>query len=148
MSVGALLLLNLALLGFMFSRKQHTPPPRPAGHMERQKAIDKLNFDTEQLKLFNKSRDKHREAIKELNPRLRSTSLDYYMFQGSPDKLDSLFAKADNINDEIYKINKLHLEEVRSICNREQLENFDPFVASLLQSRSKRDDQKGRKRRK
>lgn len=126
----------------LLGKSMPPPPPGSEEHQVIDRAMEKFAFDEEQMKLFYLSRDNHREAMIALNPKLQKASLAYYKEEKASPNIDDLFAEADKINDAIYKINKKHFEEVRAICTKEQLKNFDPFIASLLKTSLNREPDK------
>jgi hypothetical protein len=130
--IAVLLLLNIVLIGSKML-KPNGPPPLPKGERGKpMEVMDHFGFDEEQMTLFDVSREKHKRAMVTLRPQLEQASLAYYTTTYSGVDSDAIFAIADSLNDEIYKANKEHFDELRAICRPDQLKHVDSFIQVLI----------------
>ncbi len=132
--VGLLVLLNVAILSYLFLNKQDNRPPRGPHNpeMRAMRIIERFDFDDTQIALFEKSKDKHVEKSKELYKQLEEASVAYYNHSEINATKDSLYAQVESITQLVYKANDIHFNEVRKICNQEQLSKMDEFIKSLV----------------
>jgi hypothetical protein len=128
--IGGMMLLNIALLTFIWVEKpERNPPP----FLE-----EKLKFSQNQHKQFESLKNEHRskmEGIKTDIERLK-------------DKLYGNFSSTDFTDEEARKLAKQigqkkaesdfltyqHFQEVREICTREQQQEFDKLISDLVRS--------------
>lgn len=105
---------------------------------------NEFGFSDEQMQIFITSRVKHQTAIKTAEGQLNSQTHLYYLQPADDTKSEELFHQIQQTTADIYKINKRHIEEVKAICNPDQLLLMDDFISEL---RGKKKHKKKRKRR-
>lgn len=138
--MGLLVLLNIMILSFIFlgksnngfRRDMHRPPP-PGERMN-----ERLGLNDDQKEIFESSRQKHIEFVKNLSQELEEASLAYYLHESKDELKDSLFADVILITDKIYKANDTHFNEVRSIFTDKQQPEMERFMSSILMRRGSR----------
>ena len=138
-TVIGLLVLNLATLGFLFisGPKGHKPPhDRTEGRqMPREIIINRLHFDVNQQKDYDKIIQWHRGEIKKLDSEIREAKIELYS-QLKESQLDlkvkdSLIAVINTNQKQIEITHFKHFEEVKKLCNQDQLEDFNELTEEL-----------------
>ena len=138
-TVIGLLVLNLATLGFLFisGQKGHKPPhDRTEGRqMPREKIINRLHFDVNQQKDYDKIIQWHKGEIKRLDSEIREAKIGLYS-QLKESQLDlkvkdSLIAVINTNQKQIETTHFKHFEEVKKLCNKDQLEDFNELTEDL-----------------
>ena len=83
---------------------------------------------------FEESRNEIAKKLDALNNTLSSLSKSYYQMEmsGNENQKESLLRKISLANERIYKAHDKHFEDIRAICNPEQLGNVDEFIEILL----------------
>ena len=138
-TVIGLLVLNLATLGFLFisGPKGHKPPPdRPEGRqMPREIIIRRLHFDVNQQKDYDKIIQWHKGEIKRLDYEIREAKIGLYS-QLKESQLDlkvkdSLIAVINTNQKQIETTHFKHFEDIKKLCNKDQLEDFNELTEEL-----------------
>ena len=138
-TVIGLLVLNLATLGFLFisGPKGHKPPnDRTEGRqMPREIIINRLHFDVNQQKDYDKIIQWHKGEIKRLDYEVREAKIGLYS-QLKESQLDlkvkdSLIAVINTNQKQIETTHFKHFEEVKKLCNKDQLEDFNELTEEL-----------------
>ena len=138
-TVIGLLVLNLATLGFLFisGQKGHKPPhDRTEGRqMPREIIINRLHFDVNQQKDYDKIIQWHKGEIKRLDSEIREAKIGLYS-QLKESQLDlkvkdSLIAVINTNQKQIETTHFKHFEEVKKLCNKDQLEDFNELTEEL-----------------
>ncbi len=138
-TVIGLLVLNLATLGFLFisGQKGHKPPhDRTEGRqMPREIIITRLHFDVNQQKDYDKIIQWHKGEIKRLDSEIREAKIGLYS-QLKESQLDlkvkdSLIAVINTNQKQIETTHFKHFEEVKKLCNKDQLEDFNELTEEL-----------------
>ncbi len=138
-TVIGLLVLNLATLGFLFisGPKGHKPPhDLPEGRqIPREIIINRLHFDVNQQKDYDKIIQWHRGEIKKLDSEIREAKIELYS-QLKESQLDlkvkdSLIAVINTNQKQIETTHFKHFEEVKKLCNKDQLEDFNELTEEL-----------------
>ncbi len=138
-TVIGLLVLNLATLGFLFisGPKGHKPThDRPEGRqIPREIIINRLHFDVNQQKDYDKIIQWHRGEIKKLDSEIREAKIELYS-QLKESQLDlkvkdSLIAVINTNQKQIEITHFKHFEEVKKLCNKDQLEDFNELTEEL-----------------
>ncbi len=143
--IAALILLN-AFLVFQFI-KLSKPYPHSFSDKESPKyiIIEKLNFDKQQVVIYESLIEQHRENIKSLNMQMMSTEKDLLKVISVEDnvKNDSLFIEIGKLQSMIEKVHFQHFLDIKSICKADQLKDFEELEKRLVELFDKR---KGPKR--
>jgi hypothetical protein len=138
-TVIGLLVLNLATLGFLFisGPKGHKPThDLPEGRqIPREIIINRLHFDVNQQKDYDKIIQWHRGEIKKLDSEIREAKIELYS-QLKESQLDlkvkdSLIAVINTNQKQIETTHFKHFEEVKKLCNKDQLEDFNELTEEL-----------------
>lgn len=125
-----LLIINLALIGFMLTRVKQIGNNRPN---PREVVINKLGFDDEQTAAFEEVIKSHREVMngKEHEARQLKVQLNNLLMTEDTAKADTIAtaiaAKHKEIQLEFFN----HFIEVKKICKPDQMEKYDVFVDEL-----------------
>lgn len=133
--VAVLLLANLALLLYLFVfRKDHNehPPRRPVSEFVQKQ----LGFSKEQSDKFQQLRDQHKEAVKPLMQEMQKLKDSLFSSLQSPTANDStariLAGKIGLKQQELELMTYHHFQQVRLICNSDQLPKFDSLVHNMI----------------
>lgn len=129
-SVIALLVLNLATIGFVISK----PGGRHRGEPH-EIIIEKLRFDGNQQKEFEQLIDWHRTQIDELDEKIRETQKELYA-QLTQDEIeqktkDSLLAALSMYQKQIEATHFKHFQDIKKLCRKEQLIEFNNLTHEL-----------------
>lgn len=137
--VCILLILNAVLIGMFFKQKR---APRGHQRVEQLSSDQKdaqlkkhFDFDDRQMEIFVKSKQHHGGAVIPLKEELEELSKHYYHLDDSEvnrQKRDSLLLEIGRINKNIYQTNLEHFDDIRNLCNAQQLEKLDRFIDNLL----------------
>lgn len=142
-SVGILVILNIVLLVNSWRKPgMMHPPPHPPRHMQGggpgKMIIEELKFSPEQVGQFEKLKEAHQSAIRELNEKGREIRHAYFELLKS-DVIDQ--QQADKLSDEIAmnqkaieKVTFDHFTEVRKLCNADQKKRFDEIIEDILRN--------------
>ncbi|MGV3696762.1 hypothetical protein [Flavobacterium sp.] len=134
-----LLLINLGTLGFLIlggpkgHRSPHGKRPEP-----RQVIIEKLHFDAGQQKEYDKLIQWHRGEIDYLDQEIRHKKyLLYTLLYSDSTRADYKKTKQRFLDDltgyqmQVEEIHFKHFQDIRKLCNKEQLKDFDNMIGEL-----------------
>lgn len=135
-TIIGLLLINLATLVFVFLNG-----PKPGGmpHEERHQPkaiiIDKLHFDTNQQKEYEKLILWHRGKIDELDSAIRETKNELYSILGE-EKIDNnaktrLITRLNQYQKQVEETHFKHFEDIKKLCKPAQKEEFEALTEEL-----------------
>ena len=134
-SVGALVVLNIATLTFLAIAPHHNRP------MPREIIIDRLHFDASQQKEYDKLIAWHRKKIDSLERKMRFTKNNLYLqlLRNAPDdKLkDSLISEVSMYQKQIEETHFRHFSDIRALCHPDQMRDFYALTGDLAQLFSK-----------
>lgn len=132
-AVIALSLLNICILGFLFFSKDDDGPK--GRRMPREIVIDKLHFDKNQIKEYDKIIKKHRQSIKITDDSIRTTRNELYQLLNADSidfvKRDSLYLKFASFQKQIETTHFNHFIEIKNICKQEQILDFKILTEEL-----------------
>jgi periplasmic protein CpxP/Spy len=133
--VGILLLANLALLlyFFVFKKSEHRSkqPRRPISEFVQKE----LGFSKEQGEKFQQLRDQHKETVKPLMQEMQKLKDSLFGSLQKPTDDSTVKILADKIGEkqqELELITYRHFQQVRQICNNDQLPKFDSLVHKMI----------------
>jgi protein CpxP len=139
-SVIGLLLLNFATLGFLFLNgpKGHRPP-MGGTHQEREKPreiiIEKLHFDANQQKEYDKIIQWHHGEIEKLDKNIRQTKNELYSQLMQPEvdikTKDSLITLLNSYQKQIEQTHFKHFEDIKKLCHKDQMDDFNELTEEL-----------------
>jgi hypothetical protein len=125
----ALLLLNIALLGFFFL----APPDMNRGNgPSKGMGKDMLNLGDEQKDLFQASANKHQRLMESLSKDqadLLNAYFDNLITFTNHSQKDSLLSNFTNVEAQKLELTYEHFEEVKEILTDDQFENFEKFIS-------------------
>jgi predicted nucleic acid-binding protein len=131
-AVIALLVLNLATIGFVASKPgdRHRPEPREI-------IIEKLHFDETQQKEYEQLIDWHRGQIKKLDEKIRETKKELYA-QLVKNELetktkDSLITTIAVYQKQIETTHFKHFQDIKKLCRKDQIQSYIDLTAELSQ---------------
>lgn len=131
-----LLLSNILLIISMTNHKPH----RPMHGGPRNEIIMKLNFDENQIQLYDSLIKGHRKSIdKKENSIIELKNLLYSELRSSkikPEK-DSIINEIAKIQIEIEHIHYNHFDDIKKICKPEQLNNYNELIKEIARLFSK-----------
>ncbi len=138
-TVIGLLLLNFAILAFLLvsgPRGHKRPTDRPEGRPNpREIIIERLHFDDNQQKGYDKIVQWHKGQIKKLDENLRSAKNELYNQLKQPQvdvKIkDSLIAVINANQKQIEETHFKHFEDIKKLCHKDQLEDFNELTEDL-----------------
>jgi len=125
--IVCLVLLNLLLIGFILS-KPGMPGKGKPDDARLQKMFD---FSNDQMAEFKKVKAIHIKEMETLLKSLNDKSNQYYDLSISNSK-DELLKEISVIDQQIYIQNLKHFEDIKAICNDDQMDALDKFIKILL----------------
>ena len=132
-AVIALLVLNFGILAFLFLSKNDDGPR--GRKMPREIVIEKLHFDENQIEAYDKTIKIHQEDIRNLDDSIRSTKNELYQLMNSDTidsvQKDSLFLKLANYQKQIETTHFNHFLEIKKLCKKEQLSDYENLTEEL-----------------
>ena len=141
-----LILLNLGTLGFLLlsGPKEHHPPhgQGPEGRSKpREIIIEKLHFDTNQIKEYDQLIQWHRSHITEIEDKIRDSKNELYLqLNENPineKAKDSLINTLASYQKQIESVHFKHFQDIKKLCKKEQLEDFTALTSALSRLFSK-----------
>lgn len=129
LTVIGLLLSNLLLIGFLFLKPK---PHQPRDEGPKGLIIEKLQFSEEQIAQYNQFIKEHRKNVSQKEQALKEAKLSYYQTLNSGNSelaLENLM----QLQEEMEIIHFNHFNDIKSICNQNQLQNFEDLVNELPQ---------------
>lgn len=142
LAVIALFLLNLATLGFLVlsGRKGHREPGHgPEG--PRNFIIEKLHFDTSQIKEYDKLIQWHRSTISSTEDQIRDCKNALYLHLNEnpidQKETDSIIRVLASYQKQIETIHFKHFQDIKKLCKKEQLDDFTGLTEELSRLFSK-----------
>lgn len=132
-AVIALFLLNICILAFLFLNEGKVGPK--GRRMPREILIDKLHFDKNQIKEYDKIIMKHQQAIRVTDDSIRSSRNELYQLLNTDPidlvKRDSLYLKFASFQKQIETTHFNHFIEIKNICKQEQMLDFKILTEEL-----------------
>ena len=140
LAVITLLVLNLGTLGFLLlsGPKGHKPPSGqgPEGRPKpREIIIEKLHFDANQQKEFDKLIQWHQGEIRSIEDNIREAKNELYQILSASEvnlkTKDSLINALALDQKQIESTHFKHFEDIKKMCHKEQLEDFNNLTEEL-----------------
>ena len=132
-AVIALVALNFGILGFLFLSKNNDGPR--GRKMPREIIIEKLHFDKNQITEYDKTIKLHQETIRSIDDSIRNTRNELYKLLNSETidspKRDSLYLKFAGFQKQIETTHFNHFVEIKKLCKKEQLTDFNNLTEEL-----------------
>ncbi len=139
--IGILLVANIAMLTFFIMKKD---TGRHQKRQDRKEMIanflkNEIGFSAAQLQQYDTLSNKHRENIKEMFEKSRSTKDMQFKQLAAGDFSDSIINSVADQSSASQKIMELHmfnhLKKVRMLCTPEQQPKFDSLFVKILNRR-------------
>ncbi|WP_255156847.1 Spy/CpxP family protein refolding chaperone [Ferruginibacter sp. HRS2-29] len=133
-AVIGLLLINMAVLAWLFYGKPDRPPLGMAGREgPADIIIERLHFDKQQVQAYDDLIQQHRSAIRRLDGEIRETKNELYKTltkDASPTK-DSLQEKLGALQKEIETVHYNHFLDIKKLCKPSQAAYFEQLTDDL-----------------
>ncbi|MEL6254650.1 MAG: hypothetical protein AAFR87_21750 [Bacteroidota bacterium] len=138
--VGTMVVLNLVLLAFIFGPNilgpgKHRPPGKPIPEL----VADILDFSEAQKDQYKKMGRRHHQAITRLQRKKDDAVVNFLKAstRDSVDKsLDTKMEKILEVEKERILLTYQHLEDIKNLCNDEQLKNFSKVINAMFRTPS------------
>jgi protein CpxP len=132
-TIIALVTLNFGILVFLFLSKGNDGPK--GRKMPREIVIEKLHFDENQITEYDKTIKLHQETIRSIDDSIRNTRNELYKLLNSEtidsSKKDSLYLKFAGFQKQIETTHFNHFVEIKKLCKKEQLTDFNNLTEEL-----------------
>lgn len=135
-AIIGLLLINMATLGFLFlsGPKERNHPPmdrmRP-----KEMIVEKLHFDENQQKEFQKLIDWHKNEIRKNDEEIKASKIALYALLSKNEldtnAKDSLIHVINTHQKEIENVHFKHFEDIKKLCKPEQIDDFNNLSKEL-----------------
>jgi protein CpxP len=143
-SVIGLLLLNVGIICFLFFNRPHLEHLNQGSNTRTPKEIiiKKLHFDPNQINKYEKLIAVHRNKIDSLDNQIKALKSELYsqLKQTTINKKlkDSLINLLSTNETQIDETHFNHFQDIRNICTKEQLEDFNSLTEDLVKLFSNR----------
>jgi len=130
-AVIAVLVISNGILLFM-----HLNRPNPKGEGPKDYIIEKLHFDTQQAKIYERTIHQHRKAIHENEQEMNLLRNALYRQLASAEdssNIDSVLSLIAQQQEKAERINYNHFLEIKQICKPEQLKDFNELTQEIAQ---------------
>ena len=126
-----LIVSNGLLIGFFIAKK----PQHPNNRNPKEIVIQRLQFDSNQIMDYNQLIDEHRKLTRKKEEELSSNKKQLFQLlnnKTASNSSDSLINIIATTHAEIEKLHYQHFEEIRNICNPDQLESYNELTNELI----------------
>ena len=135
-TVIGLLLLNLGTLGFLFlNGPKGNRPPHEGRPQPKEIIIEKLHFDANQQREYDKLIQWHQEKIRKLDQNIRETKNELYFQLSQPEVViktkDSLITLLNFYQNQVEETHFKHFEDIKKLCHKNQMEDFNDLTEEL-----------------
>jgi hypothetical protein len=131
-SVSVLFLLNCGTIGFLFLSKKNKPESK---RMPKEIVIEKLHFDKSQIAEYDKVILLHQQKIRSLDDSIRISKNKLYQLLNENSNVDSgkdnLIMTLANYQKQIELTHFNHFMEIKAICRKDQLADFENLTEEL-----------------
>ncbi len=114
----------------------HLNRPNPKGEGPKAYIIEKLHFDVQQAKSYERTIQQHRKAIHENEQEMNRLRNALYRQLASPEdssKKASMLSLIAIQQEKAERINYNHFLEIKQICKPEQMKDFNEFTQEIAQ---------------
>lgn len=128
--IVCLVITNVVALVLFFSNK----PSRRFHDKPRTIIIERLEFEPQQIKVYDQLINVHRQRIHQLDAQLRKTKGELFGTLGSgydPQIKDSLLNQLNRLQHEIEEKHLQHFLDIKNLCYEGQLGAFDSLTKDL-----------------
>ncbi len=132
--VAIVILMNLVLIGFLFTNKDRGPRNRVE---PKAIIIEKLHFNASQIAVYENTIQQHQRKIRDLDDAIREQkNLLYSMLpkkNADTTKVDSIINNIAQLQKEIEHTHYNHFLEIKKICTTEQLQDYNALTEEFSQ---------------
>ena len=136
-AVVLLLLINIALVVFMFNGKNRGDEKKPAKTEPFEMMVKELGMSEQQQKDYKQQKEEHLKNIKPLFDSVRNAKAAFYALikeENVSDSIVNIYSKRITENQAtIDKLTFAHFKRVRTLFTPEQQPKFDTFVQKMMQ---------------
>lgn len=145
--IAILLLTNIAMLFFLFTKDGGTkPPPKNKDAVAKEFLQTEIGFSDAQLQQYDTLAKQHRERMKGTFDEMRKSKEQQFKELGRHSFSDSAIADAVTQSVEKQKIMELqfynHMLDVRKLCTAGQLPKFDSLFYKMWSKKPKKPEEK------
>ena len=151
-----LVILNVGTLGVIWMDKKGK---KQSVKRERSPRVEyflkeKVGFSEEQIEEFRSLQESHMKESMDIRMALGSTRRTLYdqikMPEGERLDRDSIIRELSTLHQEFEERTFLHFQDLRAICNEDQLEQFDAFISGMQEqfNRHRRNPRRMKRQRK
>ena len=142
-AVFALLFLNCGILGYLLlSKKQENNPPENRHQRPKTLIIEKLKFDASQIENYELLIDEHRAKIRLTEDKIRKSKNELYQLlkenNVNENDKNAIIDSLANYQKQIELIHFDHFQQIKKLCKKEQLGNFNSLTNELSRMFSKK----------
>lgn len=138
-TIIGLLLLNFATIAFLLlsgPRGHKRPNERPEGRPDpKEIIIERLHFDVNQQKEYDKIVQWHKGEIKKLDSNIRQTKNELYSQLNKTEvnvkTKDSMITILNSYQKQVEETHFKHFEDIKKLCHQDQLDNFNELTEDL-----------------
>ena len=142
-AVFALLFLNCGILGYLLlSKRQENNLPEHRHQRPKTLIIEKLKLDASQIENYELLIDEHRAKIRLTEDKIRKSKNELYQLLkentlNENDK-NAIIDSLAKYQKQIELIHFDHFQEIKKLCKKEQLDNFNSLTNELSRMFSKK----------
>lgn len=128
--VIGLIVLNMGVIGFVFSRRPPFPPER-----KRDIVIEQLHLNDNQIQQYDQIIHLHRSQIRNLETKIHTAKSQLYLqlLRNEPENkaTDSLIDVLSGYHAQVERTHFEHFESLKKICTKAQMQNFNALTEEL-----------------
>ncbi|MDN3677075.1 hypothetical protein QWY90_07095 [Flavobacterium paronense] len=135
-AVIGLLVINLATLSFLFlNGPKGNRPPHEGRPMPKEIIVEKLHFDEQQQKEYDKLIKWHHGEITRLDSDIRQTKNELYdqlnQTEVNVKTKDSLITLLNSYQKQVEETHFKHFVDIKKLCHKDQMEDFNELTEDL-----------------
>lgn len=133
-AVIVLILLNIAVLGFVFTKENHPNFPEGRHPQPKDIIIKKLHFDEAQQEKYKAEIAKHQKEIRKFDKAIRENKHKLYNLLAttySEQQKDSLIGVIVANQRKVEETHFNHFQDIKAICKPNQIEYFNELTREL-----------------
>jgi hypothetical protein len=133
-AVIGLLLLNVAIIGFLFFSRPNRNPEEN-NRKPKEFIAEKLHFDANQIKKYEDIINIYRNSVDSLNNSNKEIKAELYSLLKQPsvnNKLKDRLIQLTLVNQKrIEEANFKHFQDIKNLCTKSQIEDYNSLTAEL-----------------
>lgn len=130
----SMVIINAALLTFIFWKPHHGHHPHPRHHGPRDIIIQKLDLNEEQIVLYDNMIKLHKEAIEKDDEKIRALKSKLYQNLGEggdQSNEEGLLTQLSRTQQDIERLHLQHFKQLKALCKGNQVEKFNALTKEL-----------------